>query len=172
MIDIGIIGIDPGVTGAVTLLDYHNPNNFRIEDCPVFMQKTGKSKTPKPKSNPSGMFELLEDLVSEVEHPFVIMESVHARESDGKVSAYTFGQNEGLWEMALIALKLRHKFVPPTVWKIKIGLKGADKEGSRRKALELFPDAASFLKHKKHHNRAEALLMCEYAKRFLKEEYL
>jgi hypothetical protein len=44
----------------------------------------------------------------------------------------------------------------PNVWKKAMGLK-ADKEQARLRAMQLFPTAA--LRRKKHHNRAEALLL-------------
>jgi hypothetical protein len=40
-----------------------------------------------------------------------------------------------------------------------------EKDESRLKALQLFPQCADNLKLKKHHGRAEALLMAEYLRR-------
>ena len=47
-------------------------------------------------------------------------------------------------------------------WKKYFGLVKTDKEASRQKALELFPAAARFLSLKKHHGRAEAILIAHY----------
>ena len=44
---------------------------------------------------------------------------------------------------------------------------GSDKEASRVGALQLFPSQAEELKLKKHHGRAEALLLAEFLRRKL-----
>ena len=56
----------------------------------------------------------------------------------------------------------RVEMVLPQVWKKALGLK-ADKEESLIMARQLFPDA--LLNLKKHHGKAEALLIAEYARR-------
>lgn len=55
--------------------------------------------------------------------------------------------------------------VTPQAWKKMFGLLGKDKEASRLKAIELFPHYEQFLSRKKDHDRAEAILIAEYARR-------
>ena len=52
--------------------------------------------------------------------------------------------------------------VTPGVWKKHFKLTGTGKEESRLRALELYPELHDQLKLKKHHNRAEALLMARW----------
>jgi hypothetical protein len=52
--------------------------------------------------------------------------------------------------------------VRPSVWKPKVGVT-SDKQTSLALARALFPMAADQLKRQKDHNRAEALLIAEYA---------
>lgn len=43
--------------------------------------------------------------------------------------------------------------------------RGKEKDASRLRALELFPHLQEELKLKKHHNRADALLIAEWGRR-------
>lgn len=51
----------------------------------------------------------------------------------------------------------------PQQWRAVLGLKGADKELLRAAALRRFPGLAHMLWAASHHDRAEALLLCDYA---------
>jgi hypothetical protein len=56
--------------------------------------------------------------------------------------------------------KNTQRFRPcPTAWKKFHRLRGGDKEGSRRRALQLFPNAHTLLARKTNHGRAEAALI-------------
>lgn len=52
--------------------------------------------------------------------------------------------------------------VGPAVWKRALGLVGPNKNNSIDLALDLCPDAGKWLKRKKDHNRAEAVLIAVY----------
>lgn len=72
------------------------------------------------------------------------------------------GQIEGM----LVALGVAYEIVQPQVWKrAMMPGEARDKDAARLKAIQLFPAAAEELKLKKHHNRAEALLLAEYGRR-------
>ena len=62
----------------------------------------------------------------------------------------------------LATLQIPYRTVTPPVWKKAYRLIGCDKDESRARALELFPTAIDALRLKKHHGRADALLMAEY----------
>jgi hypothetical protein len=59
--------------------------------------------------------------------------------------------------------------VKPQQWQQSVGvsnLKAAErKDGHRMRAMELFPELHDELKRKADHNRADALLITEYARR-------
>lgn len=64
------------------------------------------------------------------------------------------------------ARRLRRLDEPtPQQWRSVLGLKGADKELLRAAALRRFPGLAHMLWAPAHHDRAEALLLCDYAAR-------
>ena len=72
----------------------------------------------------------------------------------------------GVWLGIVAALSVPVEFVTPQCWKKYYNL-GPDKEASRAAALQLFPSQANELKLKKHHGRAEALLLAEFLRRKL-----
>jgi hypothetical protein len=49
--------------------------------------------------------------------------------------------------------------VEPSVWKRTLGLRAAEKEGSRQLALQLFPSAHALLARKRDHGRGESALI-------------
>jgi hypothetical protein len=63
--------------------------------------------------------------------------------------------NEG--EVASCGILLT--IVEPSTWKKFHQLRGGDKEGSRQRALHLFPTAQALLTRKRDHGRADAALI-------------
>jgi hypothetical protein len=66
---------------------------------------------------------------------------------------------------AIVACQgLSYRVVQPTVWKRKFRLKGGQpgKEQARLRAIEMFPQLEPFMRRKKDHQRAEALLIAAY----------
>ena len=68
--------------------------------------------------------------------------------------------------MALVCLTIPYTLVTPQRWKKEL-MDGMpkDKDSSRVVAIRLFPTFATELKLKKHHGRADALLIAEYLRR-------
>ena len=75
---------------------------------------------------------------------------------------FTVGLGYGAWLGVLATLRLPYTAVRPVVWKKAFSL-GKDKEASRLRAMQLYPGAD--LRLKKHHGRAEALLLAHYGLR-------
>ena len=74
----------------------------------------------------------------------------------------TIGFGYGLWIGILATLEIPYTTVRPAQWKKAFSL-GKDKEASRLRAMQLYPGADPRLK--KHHDRAEALLLASYGLR-------
>lgn len=84
----------------------------------------------------------------------------------GSSSAFSLGEGLMLWKAVLAALGVSYQLVTPATWKREYGLAGKVEGGdSRLVAQQLFPRAAEFLKRKKDHNRADALLIGEWLRR-------
>ena len=133
------IGIDPGKTGAVAILD-DKGNYINVLD---FGQE--------------GLMSALIDYAPVVK--FAYLEKVHSMPGQGVVSTFSFGENFGWWQGVLGSLGIPYTTIRPQDWMKKYSLQkssASDKPGLEV-ARSLFPEAPLCLK--KHHNRADALLI-------------
>jgi crossover junction endodeoxyribonuclease RuvC len=150
-----IIGVDPGLSGAVAVLA-HAGAFVGVYDTPVLTLRT--SRGHRAEYDTVGMASLLRPYVDQ--HVHVVIEESQAMPGQGVRSMFTTGYGYGLWLGILAALQVPYTPVRPVVWKKAFSL-GKDKEQARLRAQQLFPGAD--LRHKKDHGRAEALLLAWYA---------
>jgi hypothetical protein len=76
---------------------------------------------------------------------------------------FRYGCSYGALKMALAACAVPYTVIAPAKWKPAVGvLKGANKESSRQRALQLFPNQAVNTARRKDHARADALLIAYY----------
>jgi crossover junction endodeoxyribonuclease RuvC len=145
-----IVAIDPGKTGAIAHLD--DDGRFCcVEDMPAvgkMVDAAGLASFIRGAGNRFGSTNAIR----------VIVEHVGAMPGQGVTSMFSFGVSFGITLGVVATLRLPLELVRPAVWKRDMGL-SRDKEASRLKALQLFPDAADMLKRKKDEGRAEALLL-------------
>jgi hypothetical protein len=113
------------------------------------------------------MRRILVELLDGAESPQIVIEHVNSMPRDGVVQAFSLGYGFGLWVGLLHGLGHTPLLVKPSVWKKKLQL-SSDKEESRLEALALYPQARHFLTLKKHHNRAESLLLAHYGKEIIR----
>jgi Holliday junction resolvasome RuvABC endonuclease subunit len=147
-----LIGIDPGLrSGAIASID-HNGKFVYAYDIPAEGDKI----------DVKGLRELMFRLMVPGDAHMVCCEHVGVRPGQGIASSGKFMRAFGAIEAVAQLFSDRVEMVLPQAWKKAMGLK-ADKEESLRMARELFPDA--LLNLKKHHGKAEALLIAEYARR-------
>jgi hypothetical protein len=149
------IGIDPGLSGAVAVVD-HAGVFVVVHDTPVLTLRVARG-TRRDYDVP-GMCALLGPYVGAGLH--VIIEESQAMPGQGVRSMFTCGYGYGLWLGILAALQVPYTPVRPAVWKKAFSL-GKDKEAARLRAMQLFP--AADLRLRKHHGRAEALLLAHWA---------
>lgn len=158
-----IVGIDPGLTGAVACATI-NPSNGevigpQVHDLPVTDFVDGR-KVP----DPVGLY----DLLREMGPALIILEHVEARPGRGSVSSWRFASGFGA---TLAACQLatdgpRVHLVRPSIWKAALGL-SSDKAASLAAARSAFPSAADRLARVKDDGRAEALLLIDYYRQHL-----
>jgi len=152
------IGIDPGLSGAVAMLS-SSGSVLALDDTPV--ASVGKKHVYLPREMKRLIFELAAS--GEV---IAVLEDVHAMPKQGVTSTFSLGRGAGLWEGILVGIGVPYELVKPELWKkIMMSGMGKDKDASRVKALQLFPAAINSLALKKHHGRADALLLAEYRRR-------
>jgi crossover junction endodeoxyribonuclease RuvC len=140
------IGIDPGQTGAIAFIIAGTARVYDFDDGDAlsFLKKLWLADEPTK----------------------AVIEKVGSMPGQGVSSTFKFGTNFGTWIGRLEALEIPFDFVTPQKWKKAMFdsmPKGDTKEMSRNRALRLFPHMAESLKRKKDHNRAEALLLAQYA---------
>jgi crossover junction endodeoxyribonuclease RuvC len=96
----------------------------------------------------------------------VIIERVSIRPNESLTAGIPFVGSMFLVEGICSGLRLPYKLVSPSVWKpamkIQVSIKNP-KEPARIRALETWPVFADWFARKKDHNRAEALLLAQWA---------
>jgi len=150
------IGCDPGLKGAIAVID-ERANIVKCFDMPVRKIKGVKSATVK---NEIATSELFNTLASESMHTYeyAIIERVGTRPGQGIASAFGFGDSFGV-ARAVLEIYCELGESRPADWKKELGLLTLDKDASMAKALKLIAGSAEFLKRKKDHDRAEAMLL-------------
>lgn len=151
-----IIGIDPGLDGAIAFLQ--SDGQSEVIDTPtITVQKT---KGKKREYDLAEMVRMIGRHISPGRSITVGLEHVHAMPGQGVTSMWSMGYGSGAWEGIIAALGLPLTRISPQKWqKVMLnGMKG--KEGSRLRAIQLFPEIN--LSRKKDHGKADALLIAAY----------
>ena len=81
-----IIGIDPGLSGAIAILE--NKKVLNIFDMPVMAE----GKKNKRQLNSAQLVDLLKKIVTEKDEIYVVVEQVNAMPGQGVTSMFNFGQ--------------------------------------------------------------------------------
>lgn len=158
-----VIGIDPGITGAVAAID-EDGNYIDVRDIPVMAKGKGGSKV-KNQVNAATLVNILKDFTyggNRDLKAIVYLERVSAMPGQGVSSMFSMGDTFGVCRGVVAAMDIPIEIITPQSWKKYYGL-GSDKEVCRAKAIELYPTAP--LGRKKDHNRAEAILIARYGAR-------
>ena len=151
-----IIGIDPGLSGAIAILENNKVTN--IFDMPVMPE----GKKNKRQLNSAQLVKLLKDCINEKEDISVVVEQVNAMPGQGVTSMFNFGQTFGAIKGICAALSLPIFFVRPAKWKKHFELINSSKDSSRTKAIEMYPNLSDQLSKKKDVNKSDAILIARY----------
>lgn len=151
-------GIDPGASGAVAVLS-EDGHFVGVYDMPVVKVKVGKAIKRRVNAD------LLAHQVS-LHYPnaVAVLEQVSAMPGQGVSSMFAFGESYGIVKGVLAAFQIPTHLVTPGKWKRAMEL-SANKNGSRAKAIEMWPEQASMFKRVKDDGRAEACLLAEFGRR-------
>ncbi len=151
-----IFGIDPGVSGAISILQ--NKKVIEVYDMPTMIDGK-KNKKQVNGSQLTNIFKEKMDLNKEIA---VVVEHVNAMPGQGVTSMFNFGQSFGVIKGVCSALSLPIYFIRPTKWKKHFNLINTNKDASRTKAIQIYPEISSKLSRKKDSNRADAILIARY----------
>ncbi len=147
-------GIDPGVSGAIAVID----------------TSIGLAQVADLPQGPYGVDPVaLAELLDSWGVRSVTLEDNRANGRNGSLANFQMGRAVGLIVGTVLVLSHPLFRVKPQVWQQAVGVGNVRaterKEAHRQRALELFPECREQLKRKADHNRADALLIAEYARR-------
>ena len=151
-----IIGIDPGLTGAIAIMQ--NNKVLDIIEMPVMSE----GKKNKRQLNRAQLFSIIKKNIESNEEVAVVVEQVNAMPGQGVTSMFNFGQTFGAIKGVCAALELPIFFVRPSKWKKYFELINASKDSSRTKAIEMYPSLSNHLAKKKDVNKSDAILIARY----------
>lgn len=152
------IGIDPGISGAVGVVDADG-EVIDVFDLPVVKGQKGSKELH------------LASLIKKVRaltdgrRVYGAVEKVHSMPKQGVRSSFRFGKATGQLESMLVTLGIPLMLVTPQAWQKRFTrhVEGPDtKVRSVIAASYRWPDID--LPRKKDHNKAEALLLAEYCR--------
>lgn len=146
-----IIGIDPGVSGAVAIVA---GREVVCHDMPT-VEIRGKRKV-----DPVGLRAILATIDSEGIEA-VVLEHVQGVQGTGATSAFSFGRSFGIVEGVVAGLALPLTLVRPQVWTKDLGV-SRDKGQHRDAARRLWPAHAGLFARVKDDGRADAALMAHW----------
>lgn len=155
-----VLGIDPGGTGALALLDARGLD-LRVEDMPVHRVSRGSGTKAELDVH------AFERLVCSMAPDACYFERVHGQDGDGVSAAFNFGEITGAARALCVAHGSRFIRIAPYKWKKEMGLVGKAKDDGRAMATELWPSMAEAFARKKDDGRADAALIAEYGRRDL-----
>jgi crossover junction endodeoxyribonuclease RuvC len=151
-----IIGIDPGLSGAIAVLE--NSKVLNIFDMPVMSE----GKKNKRQLNSAQLVSLIKRNIKTNEEVVVVVEQVNAMPGQGVTSMFNFGQTFGAIKGVCAALELPIFLVRPSKWKKYFELINSSKDSSRTKAIEMYPILSDQLSKKKDVNKSDAILIARF----------
>ena len=151
-----IIGIDPGLSGAIAVLE--DKRVLSIFDMPVMAE----GKKNKRQLNSAQLANIIKENINNVEDLAVVVEQVNAMPGQGVTSMFNFGQTFGSIKGICAALNLPIYFVRPSKWKKHFDLINSSKDASRTKAIEMYPSLVNQLSKKKDVNKSDAILIARF----------
>jgi len=151
-----IFGIDPGISGAISILE--NKKILEVLEMPTMID----GKKNKKQVNGSQVTNIIKGRLNTDKEIAVVVEHVNAMPGQGVTSMFNFGQSFGVIKGICSALSLPIYFVRPMKWKKYFNLIKTNKDASRTKVIEIYPKISSQLSRKKDSNKADAILIARY----------
>ncbi len=158
-----IVGIDPGLSGAITFLDPLTGDLF-VQDMPVLAARKGGG-------NDLDRTELAR-IFDRHDIKQVFLELVGTRPGQAAGAVMRTSRNAGIVEGIVVANYHALDIVAPVAWKRRMGLPSglddkARKAAARNRASELMPRCAGLWARAKDDGRAESALIAVYGCRQL-----
>ncbi len=167
-----ICGIDPGISGAMCVMETLSQKIIELVDMPILtVEKSGKTKSGKKKSGnvvdgpavkgiiTKAYDNLGSSLIEFKNISHVFIEKAQVMPDQGSVSGFNYGTGYGLVVGICIGLSIPYSLIRPNMWK-KAMMQGMTKgkDASIVRVKQLYPDIEN-LERKKDHGRADAVLI-------------
>ena len=146
-----VLGIDPGASGAIVLLEDGQP----IEWTAMPTYKVGTAT----RVNAAALY----DFIASCCATHVYIEQVHAMPGQGVTSMFNFGHSCGTVMGVIGAMGLPSTLVTPQAWKKAAGLIGKDKDAARSRAIQLWPTWKDLGTKAKGQALADAALIARFS---------
>ena len=161
-----IIGIDPGISGAICF--FENGKIINVIEMPTM----NEGKKNKRQVNGAQIYNEIFKRINKNhdKNIRVVVEQVSAMPGQGVTSMFNFGQSFGIIKGICSAMQLSLYFVRPAKWKKYFNLINSEKDASRTRAIEIFPYFSSQLSKKKDSNKADAILIASFYHETYKKE--
>lgn len=131
-----ILGIDPGLTGALALYDAQDNRIFTTSNIPTLsLKRNGKIKSSL---NFHALAQIVKGWAESSRDLKAVLELVGAMPGQGVSSMFSFGKVVGAVEMAIVSAGIPYTYVTPAVWKKALGCT-ADKDATLFRASQLMP---------------------------------
>lgn len=146
-----IAGIDPGLSGAIALLDVGR-GELKIFDMPsLVVDRNGKAKREISAA-------MIAAILANHKPDAAFIERVGAMPGQGLSSTWSFAFGTGQIIGVLAALEIETHWLAPRVWMAAAGVRGG-KDAGRLRAAELFPKHAAEFARAKDNGRSDAALI-------------
>lgn len=152
-----VLGIDPGISGAIAVIDACDERVIELINMPTEKAKTGRSQV-----DANALSAFVGAVIQRCApcRAIVVVENVWPMPRDGSKQAFNLGDAKGVIRGVLSGHLVRSEFVAPITWKKHFHMLGTEKDYSRTLAKRRFPSVD--LKFKKDHNKADALLLAAF----------
>ena len=153
-----VLGIDPGLSGAIAALHMDSGKLISVFDMPTF-ERRGSKKAVREINDQE-----LTNLIVAMAPSFGVIEAVSAMPGQGVTSMFRMGAAFGTAKGVMAGLGIPFVAVHPATWKKGMKLSG-DKALSRQMATRQWPDMSKSFARVKDDGRAEAALLALWFQR-------
>lgn len=160
-----LMGIDPGFGGAIAVVDVDRNDLVDLIDMPLFQKPSAAREQGFMNHLDIHKLSSLIDLYAPLT-ALAVIEEPGAMPNQGLGSTFRFGHTCGQIHGVLAGHYVPVAPVKPAVWKSALALNDVKADSIVRANME-FPKFKTLWAKKMHHDRAEAALLCVYAKKYL-----
>ncbi len=146
---VAVIGIDPGVTGAMAVV---LGESIEFHDMPITVNDKGRKAV-----DPQAFAKFLRPLRKY--QPLVVIERVQPRHDVGSIAGFSLGNSFGVVQGVAAGMRFKIHYILPRKWKEMAGTIKKEKDYTRILVIKQYPSLRHELARKKDLGRAEALMI-------------